>query len=68
VPYGTLLCISDRPVHGELKLPGMADSFYRRRVNQHLQIGLRAIDLLRERGRAQLHSRKLRTLDEPAFR
>ncbi|MEZ5670439.1 MAG: AMP nucleosidase [Alphaproteobacteria bacterium] len=68
VPYGTLLCISDRPVHGELKLPGMADSFYRNRVNQHLQIGLRAIDVLRERGPEELHSRKLRTLDEPAFR
>jgi AMP nucleosidase len=68
VPYGTLLCISDRPVHGELKLPGMADTFYRNRVNQHLQIGLRAIEILRERGPEQLHSRKLRTLDEPAFR
>ena len=68
VPYGTLLCISDRPVHGELKLPGMADTFYRNRVNQHLQIGLRTVDVLRERGPEQLHSRKLRTLDEPAFR
>lgn len=25
VPYGTLLCVSDKPLHGELKLPGMAD-------------------------------------------
>ena len=24
VPYGTLLCVSDKPLHGELKLPGMA--------------------------------------------
>ena len=29
VPYGTLLCVSDKPLHGELKLPGMATDFYR---------------------------------------
>ncbi len=38
VPYGTLLCVSDRPLHGELKLPGMATAFYRTQVSQHLQI------------------------------
>ena len=41
VPYGTLLCVSDRPLHGEIKLPGMADAFYEERVSQHLQIGIR---------------------------
>ena len=30
VPYGTLLCVSDKPLHGELKLPGMATEFYTR--------------------------------------
>ena len=29
VPYGTLLCVSDKPLHGEIKLPGMANDFYR---------------------------------------
>ena len=29
VPYGTLLCVSDKPLHGELKLPGMASDFYK---------------------------------------
>jgi hypothetical protein len=33
VPYGTLLCVSDKPLHGELKLPGMATEFYKRQVN-----------------------------------
>ena len=42
VPYGTLLCVSDKPLHGELKLPGMASDFYRRQVSQHLEIGIRA--------------------------
>ena len=69
VPYGTLLCVSDRPLHGEIKLPGMADAFYQERVSQHLEIGIRAIDLLRREAKAgALHSRKLRSFDEPFFR
>ena len=68
VPYGTLLCVSDRPLHGEIKLPGMATSFYQRQVNQHLAIGIKAMDLLRENGRETLHSRKLRSFTEVAFR
>jgi AMP nucleosidase len=67
VPYGTLLCVSDKPLHGQLKLPGMADKFYRDRVNQHLQIGLTAMTLLRDIGPAKLHSRKLRSFNEVAF-
>ncbi len=67
VPYGTLLCVSDKPLHGEIKLPGMANHFYRERVDQHLRIGIRAIELLRTQGIGQLHSRKLRSFAEVAF-
>ncbi|RFO96336.1 AMP nucleosidase [Rhodoferax lacus] len=67
VPYGTLLCVSDKPLHGEIKLPGMANHFYRERVDQHLRIGMRALELLRAQGADQLHSRKLRSFAEVAF-
>jgi AMP nucleosidase len=67
VPYGTLLCVSDKPLHGEIKLPGMANLFYRERVDQHLRIGIRALELLRARGVDKLHSRKLRSFAEVAF-
>ncbi|MDE2402885.1 MAG: AMP nucleosidase [Burkholderiales bacterium] len=67
VPYGTLLCVSDKPLHGEIKLPGMANQFYRERVDQHLRIGLRAIERLRGNRAGQLHSRKLRSFAEVAF-
>lgn len=67
VPYGTLLCVSDKPLHGEIKLPGSANAFYERAIGEHLAIGLKAISLLRgEMG--SLHSRKLRSFDEPPFR
>ena len=67
VPYGTLLCVSDKPLHGEIKLPGMANRFYEGSISEHLQIGIQAIDLLRAEG-MKLHSRKLRAFDEPPFR
>jgi AMP nucleosidase len=67
VPYGVLLCISDKPLHGEIKLPGAADLFYDRAIGEHLKIGIEAVEVLK-RDRTSLHSRKLRSFDEPPFR
>jgi AMP nucleosidase len=67
VPYGTLLCVSDKPLHGELKLPGMASAFYTTQVSRHLAIGIRAMEHLRGMPLERLHSRKLRSFDETAF-
>lgn len=67
VPYGTLLCVSDKPLHGELKLPGMASDFYRTQVSRHLAIGIRAMEHLSTMPLERIHSRKLRSFDETAF-
>ncbi|MEM7664255.1 MAG: AMP nucleosidase [Pseudomonadota bacterium] len=67
VPYGTLLCVSDKPLHGEIKLPGQANKFYEEAIAAHLQIGLEACARLRDEG-DRLHSRKLRAFNEPPFR
>ena len=67
VPYGTLLCVSDKPLHGELKLPGQANRFYEQAIAGHLQIGIRSCELLKAEGE-RLHSRKLRAFNEPPFR
>jgi AMP nucleosidase len=67
VPYGTLLCVSDKPLHGELKLPGMATDFYRTQVSRHLLIGVRAMERLRDMPLERIHSRKLRSFEETAF-
>ncbi len=67
VPYGTLLCVSDKPLHGEIKLPGQANAFYERAISQHLRIGIETLRILKRDG-ATLHSRKLRAFDEPPFR
>ncbi len=67
VPYGTLLCVSDKPLHGELKLPGQANRFYERAISEHMRIGIEACEQLRLEGEG-LHSRKLRAFNEPPFR
>lgn len=67
VPYGVLLCVSDKPLHGEIKLPGAANKFYEKSISQHLKIGVATLEKLANEG-AALHSRKLRAFDEPPFR
>src|SRR5699024_444809 len=47
VPYGTLLCVSDKPMHGELNLGSMANAFYQTQVQQHLAIGLETMRRIR---------------------
>jgi AMP nucleosidase len=67
VPYGTLLCVSDLPLSGIPKMPGAASAFYKRAVGEHLTIGLATVEILRQ-DLGALHSRKLRSFDEPPFR
>lgn len=67
VPYGTLLCVSDKPLQGELKLPGMASDFYQEQVARHLQIGMLAMQKMSNMKAEKLHSRKLRSFFETAF-
>ncbi len=68
VPYGVLLCVSDKPLHGELKLPGAANRFYERAIGEHIQIGIQTLQRLAADKQTKLHSRKLRAFDEPPFR
>ena len=68
VPYGVLLCVSDKPLHGEIKLPGAANHFYERAIGEHIRIGIETLERLAADGGAKLHSRKLRAFDEPPFR
>ena len=68
VPYGVLLCVSDKPLHGELKLPGAANRFYERAIGEHIRIGIQTLQRLAADKQSKLHSRKLRAFDEPPFR
>ena len=45
----------------------MASEFYRTQVANHLRIGIRAMEKLREMPLERIHSRKLRSFEETAF-
>ena len=68
VPYGVLLCVSDKPLHGEIKLPGAANRFFERAIGEHIRIGIQTLERLAADNDSMLHSRKLRAFNEPPFR
>ncbi len=47
VPNATLLCVSDKPLHGKPKLPGEAKRFYEDSKSQHLSVAIAALELAR---------------------
>ena len=66
-PPDSIATLYEAPVFKSAPGPGAANAFYDRAVSEHLMIGLAALD--RMRGElSQLHSRKLRSFDEPPFR
>lgn len=46
IPYAAFLCVSDRPLHGEIKMRDMAQSFYQEATKKHLDIAILAIQRL----------------------
>ncbi len=65
IPSASLLCISDKPLHGNPKLPKSANSFYQSTKQQHLQIAEEAIHLTRTAYPDGLPTTDLRAMDEP---
>ena len=67
VPCGALLCVSDRLIHCELKLPGMVTEFYKSQVSRHLLIEVKAMESLQNMPLERLRSHKLHSFDQAAF-
>ena len=65
IQNATLLCVSDRPLHGEPKLPQAAQDFYRQTQRKHIEIVLTAIDELRLHYPQGLPNGSLRSSNEP---
>ncbi|QDT08242.1 AMP nucleosidase [Planctomycetes bacterium K23_9] len=47
VPSATLLCVSDKPLHGQPKLPSGAKAFYNDTKQQHIAIAAAAIESIK---------------------
>ena len=48
IPNATLLCVSDKPLHGQPKLPGAARAFYDETKKQHLAVATNAIARIKQ--------------------
>lgn len=65
IPSATLLCISDKPLHGTPKLRESAQAFYHESKRQHLEVACAAIALARTEFPDGLPNSDLRAMDEP---
>ena len=65
VPSATLLCVSDKPLHGKPKLPESAQEFYSETKLQHLNVACDALALARAEFPDGLPNSEIRAMDEP---
>lgn len=68
IPYGTLLSVSDLPLHAVPKLPAQAQAFYSNSKEAHVMCAVRAVESLAD-DPERLRTRKLRrAMGEVPFR
>ena len=67
IPNATLLCVSDKPLHGSPKLSADAQTFYEKSKREHLGIALAALDRVRREHPGGLPGQEIRSVDEPLF-
>jgi AMP nucleosidase len=65
IPTGTLLAVSDKPLHARPKLSADAQSFYTASRRQHVQIAISVADRVRQLYPGGLPTADLRSADEP---
>jgi AMP nucleosidase len=65
IPHATLLCVSDKPLHGSPKLSGGAQEFYENSKRAHLALALAALDRVRAEHPDGLPGQEIRAVDEP---
>ncbi len=65
IPSATLLCISDKPLHGQPKLPDVAQAFYEETKIKHLEVARDALLWARADYPGGLPNSDLRAMDEP---
>lgn len=65
IPHATLLCVSDKPLHGKPKLSGAAQDFYEKSKRLHLDVVIKAIELAKGEYPQGLPNADIRALNEP---
>lgn len=65
IPNATLLCVSDKPLHGKPKLSDKAQTFYNDSKEMHLQVVADTIKLCKQLHPEGLPNASIRALNEP---
>jgi AMP nucleosidase len=65
IPNATLLCVSDKPLHGKPKLPAAAKEFYRKTQQKHISIAIGAIELAKREWPEGLPNSGIRGFNDP---
>ncbi len=65
IPTATLLCVSDKPLHGLPKLSAAAQRFYQESKDRHVAIAVDALERARDAHPEGLPSADIRSADEP---
>jgi len=65
IPNATLLCVSDKPLHGSPKLSDSAQTFYQNSKENHLKIVLDALKICRNLNPDGLPNASIRATNEP---
>jgi AMP nucleosidase len=65
IPFATLLCVSDKPLHGKPKLSEAAQSFYENSKELHLKMVLEALSMSKENNPDGLPNASIRAINEP---
>jgi len=65
IPTAALLCVSDKPLHGQPKLSAEAQAFYRESRVTHLEVAAEALEKARDRFPGGLPASDIRSADEP---
>jgi AMP nucleosidase len=67
IPNATLLCVSDKPLHGRPKLSDDARAFYETTRHWHLAVAVDVLERVRREFPDGLPATGLRSDDEPLF-
>ena len=71
VHHGACLCVSDRPLHGAVRVRALEDAFYLKQTARHLDVAIDAFRWLENdfaANRQLAFSRELRGSDDPPWR
>lgn len=65
IPNATMLCVSDKPLHGKPKLSDEAQQFYENSKQLHIEMAVEVLNICKENYPEGLPNASIRALNEP---